>query len=166
MKLSVWKKSKSVTNLVRSTQLEIPDREKRGIERKCNFMIDLRCYKLFHWTVGPMDVCNGIPALSQPKIIFGWYYIFGCDTAHIRLQYFRFCTVFKKPVDCLSSKYDKVNTNQLNRFDTFTGSIWLQHFCSRWILTKYTVKGSRQSLLSMEAANHKSSRMILPSTRL
>ena len=38
----------------RSTQLEIPDREKRGIERKGNFIIDLRCYQLFHCTVGPI----------------------------------------------------------------------------------------------------------------
>ena len=43
-----------MTNLIRSTQLEKPDREKRGIERKCNFIIDLRCYKLFHCTVGLM----------------------------------------------------------------------------------------------------------------
>ena len=32
------KKSKSVTNPVRSTHLEIPDREKGGIERKSNFI--------------------------------------------------------------------------------------------------------------------------------
>ena len=39
IKLSVWKKkSKSVTNLVWSTHLEITDREKEGIERKCNFI--------------------------------------------------------------------------------------------------------------------------------
>ena len=49
-------KMKSVTNLVRSTQLEIPDREKREIERKGNFIIDLQCYKLFHCTVGPMGL--------------------------------------------------------------------------------------------------------------
>ena len=40
--------------LSRSTQLEMPDREKRGIVRKGNSIIDLRCYKLFHWTVGPL----------------------------------------------------------------------------------------------------------------
>ena len=40
----------------RSTWLEIPDREKRGTERKGNFIIDLRCHKLFHSTVGPMDI--------------------------------------------------------------------------------------------------------------
>ena len=37
IKLSVQKISKSVTNLVRS-YLEISDREKRGIERKCSFI--------------------------------------------------------------------------------------------------------------------------------
>ena len=37
----------------RSTQLEIPDKEKRGIERKCNFIIDLRRISYFI-VVGPM----------------------------------------------------------------------------------------------------------------
>ena len=41
-------------SLSRSIQLEMPDREKRGIERKGNFIIDLRCYKLFHCAVGPL----------------------------------------------------------------------------------------------------------------
>ena len=39
--------------VVKSIQLEMPDREKIGIERKGNFIIDLRCY-LFHCTVGHM----------------------------------------------------------------------------------------------------------------
>ena len=33
---------------------EREEREKRGIDRKCNFILDLRCYKLFHCSVGPM----------------------------------------------------------------------------------------------------------------
>ena len=44
-----------------TSQLEIRDREKRGIERKGNFIIDLRCYKLFHCTVGLM---------IYPKILY------------------------------------------------------------------------------------------------
>ena len=40
----------NIANMGRSN----PDREKRGIERKCNRIIDLQCYKLFHCTVGPM----------------------------------------------------------------------------------------------------------------
>ena len=43
-----------MTNLVRSTYLEIPARERGGIERKGNFIIDLRFYKLFQCSVGPM----------------------------------------------------------------------------------------------------------------
>ena len=34
----------------------IPDREKKRIERKGNFIIDLRWYKLFHCTVEPIHV--------------------------------------------------------------------------------------------------------------
>ena len=46
----------SMTNLGKTNQLEIPDRENRGIDRKGSFIIDLRCYKLhvFYCTVGPM----------------------------------------------------------------------------------------------------------------
>ena len=39
-----------MTNLVKSTHIEIPDREKGGKERKNNYI-----YKLFHCTVGPMS---------------------------------------------------------------------------------------------------------------
>ena len=52
-----------------STRLEIPDREKRGIERKGNFIIDLRCYKLFHCTVGPMDRLSCVLSMALPSFI-------------------------------------------------------------------------------------------------
>ena len=37
--------------------MDIPNREKRGIERKAYFIMDLQCYKLFHCTVTSMDRC-------------------------------------------------------------------------------------------------------------
>ena len=48
----------SLYPVVLATQLEIPDREKRGIETKGNFIKDLRYYNLFHCTVdvGPMII--------------------------------------------------------------------------------------------------------------
>ena len=63
-------------SLSRSTKLEMPDREKRGIERKGNFIIDLRCYKLFHCTVGPLvrdvllhpDACVPVRDALHPKM--------------------------------------------------------------------------------------------------
>ena len=50
------KKSKSVMNRGRSTKLEIPDREKREIERKGNFMIDLIC-DVINYFIVPLDLC-------------------------------------------------------------------------------------------------------------
>ena len=44
-RISSW-----VVQTLNGTQLEIREREKRGIERKGNFIIHLRCYKLFHCT--------------------------------------------------------------------------------------------------------------------
>ena len=41
--------------------LEIPDREKRGKERKGNFIIDLRCYKLLHCTQYRRTYHSSIP---------------------------------------------------------------------------------------------------------
>ena len=51
------------------SRLEIPDREKRGIERKGNFIINLRCYKLFHCTVGHMDRLSCVLSMALPSFI-------------------------------------------------------------------------------------------------
>ena len=65
IKLSVWtKKSKSVLNLVWSTHLEIPDREKGGIERKDNFI---------NYFIVPLDIC--VSAVSL-KFLLNWSFFY------------------------------------------------------------------------------------------
>ena len=59
--MSVWKKkSKSVTNLVWSIHLEIPDKEKEGNERKGNFI---------NYFIVPWDLCLG------EGVVLNWWCI-------------------------------------------------------------------------------------------
>ena len=68
IKLSVWKKRSwnRRRTLLDLPSSKYPDRENRGIEGKGNFIIDLRCYKLFHCTGGPMGKARRTDGRTHP----------------------------------------------------------------------------------------------------